>query len=81
MARLEFETALKRERYRVVKSSVAPNTLGLNHCHDFDARMVVLGGEITLARREGLPEPTRNPNAGPHPCRVSLLTARSNCAR
>ena len=38
------------EGYRVVNSSVAPNRVTPNHCHDFDAKAFVLGGEITITR-------------------------------
>ena len=50
MDRLEFESALRHEGYRVVNSSVTPNRLAPNHCHDFDAKSFVLGGEITITR-------------------------------
>jgi quercetin dioxygenase-like cupin family protein len=48
--RLEFEADLRREGYRVVNSSVKPNLVAPNHCHDFDAKAFVLGGEITITR-------------------------------
>ena len=50
MDRLEFEADLRREGYRVVNNSVKPNLLAPNHCHDFDAKVFVLGGEITITR-------------------------------
>ena len=50
MDRLEFEAELRREGYRVVNSSVKPNLVAPNHCHDFDAKALVLGGEITVTR-------------------------------
>jgi len=50
MDRLEFEAELRREGYRVVNSSVKPNLTAPNHCHDFDAKAFVLGGEITITR-------------------------------
>ena len=50
MDRLEFETELRREGYRVVNSSQVPNRIVANHCHDFDAKALVLGGEITITR-------------------------------
>lgn len=50
MERLEFETGLQRDGYRVVYSSLKPNQQEANHCHDFDARILVLGGEITITR-------------------------------
>jgi quercetin dioxygenase-like cupin family protein len=50
MDRLEFEAELRREGYRVVNSSLKPNMVDPNHCHDFDAKLLVLGGEITITR-------------------------------
>ncbi len=50
MDKTEFEADLRREGYRVVNSSVKPNLVAPNHCHDFDAKAFVLGGEITITR-------------------------------
>ncbi len=50
MKRSEFEADLRRGGYRVVNSSVTPNLIAPNHCHDFDAKAFVLGGEITITR-------------------------------
>ena len=50
MKRAEFEADLRRGGYRVVNSSVKPNLIASNHCHDFDAKAFVLGGEITITR-------------------------------
>jgi quercetin dioxygenase-like cupin family protein len=50
MDRQEFEAELRREGYRVVNSSQVPNKVVDNHCHDFDAKALVLGGEITITR-------------------------------
>ncbi len=50
MDKSEFEATLRREGYRLVNSSVAPNLVVGNHCHDFDAKVMVLGGEITITR-------------------------------
>ena len=50
MDRLEFAADLRREGYRVVHSSLKPNQLAPNHCHDFHAKAFVLGGEITITR-------------------------------
>ena len=50
MDRLEFEAELRRDGYRVVNTSVKPNLVAPNHCHDFDAKALVLGGEITITR-------------------------------
>lgn len=43
-----FEADLRRDGYRVVHTSLRPNQVAPNHCHDFDARALVLGGEITI---------------------------------
>src|ERR1700760_996728 len=50
MDRQEFDADLRREGYRVVNSSQTPNKVVGNHCHDFDAKVLVLGGEITITR-------------------------------
>jgi quercetin dioxygenase-like cupin family protein len=50
MDRLEFEAELRRDGFRVVNASLRPNLRVANHCHDFDARLFVLGGEITITR-------------------------------
>ena len=50
MDRTEFEAMLRSEGYRVVNTSVRPNLVVPNHCHDFDAKVMVLGGEITVCR-------------------------------
>jgi len=66
MDRIEFEAELRREGYRVVNSSLKPNMAVPNHCHDFDAKILVLGGELTITR-DNKPETFR---AGDH-CEVS----------
>ncbi len=43
-----FEADLRRDGYRVVNTSIKPNMVAPNHCHDFDAKALVLGGEITI---------------------------------
>jgi quercetin dioxygenase-like cupin family protein len=50
MDRLDFEADLRRDGFSVVNASLKPNTREANHCHDFDARLYVLGGEITITR-------------------------------
>jgi quercetin dioxygenase-like cupin family protein len=50
MDRLEFEAELRRDGFSIVNASLKPNTREANHCHDFDARLYVLGGEITITR-------------------------------
>lgn len=48
MDMMEFDATLRREGYRVVNTGIRPNTVAPNHCHDFDAKSLVLGGEITI---------------------------------
>jgi quercetin dioxygenase-like cupin family protein len=50
MDRLEFESDLRRDGFSIVNASLKPNAREANHCHDFDARLYVLGGEITITR-------------------------------
>ena len=50
MDRLAFEAALKSEGYRVVNGSLRPNMLVEDHAHDFDAKIMVLGGDLTITR-------------------------------
>ena len=50
MDRTEFEAELRRDGFRPVYASLRPNLKDPNHCHDFDARLFVLGGEITITR-------------------------------
>lgn len=50
MNKSDFEAELRRDGYRIVNSSVKPNLVAANHCHDFDAKAWVLNGEITITR-------------------------------
>lgn len=50
MDKAEFEAGLRADGYRVVNTSIKPNLNSGNHCHDFDAKAFVLGGEITITR-------------------------------
>src|SRR5579864_5199881 len=50
MDRSEFQADLLRDGFSVVNASLTPNLKVDNHCHDFDARLFVLGGEITITR-------------------------------
>ena len=50
MDQTEFEAELRRDGFRPVFASLRPNMKETNHCHDFDARLFVLGGEITITR-------------------------------
>ena len=50
MDRLEFEAGARADGFSIVHSSLKPLTIAPNHCHDFDARLFVLAGEITITR-------------------------------
>lgn len=48
MDRAEFEADLRREGYEVREGGMEPNLHRPAHAHDFDARVMVLEGAITL---------------------------------
>jgi quercetin dioxygenase-like cupin family protein len=48
MNRAEFEADLRREGYEVRDGGIEPNVHRPAHTHDFDARVMVLEGSITL---------------------------------
>ncbi len=48
MHRAEFEADLRREGYEVREGEIKPNEHRGAHTHDFDARVFVLDGSITL---------------------------------
>jgi quercetin dioxygenase-like cupin family protein len=50
MNQTEFEADLRREGYPVFFGGIKAGTTNEAHAHDFDARIMVLGGEITIAR-------------------------------
>jgi quercetin dioxygenase-like cupin family protein len=50
MDRETFESELRREGYEIVANGMAPNHANPEHAHDFDARVMVLAGEITITR-------------------------------
>jgi mannose-6-phosphate isomerase-like protein (cupin superfamily) len=50
MDRTAFEAAARADGFSIVHSSLKPLTTAPNHCHDFDARLFVLAGEITITR-------------------------------
>ncbi|MGE0224174.1 MAG: cupin domain-containing protein [Acetobacteraceae bacterium] len=53
MDRAEFETALRRDGYEVVAREMAAGTVNPDHTHDFDARVLVLSGALTMGRPDG----------------------------
>lgn len=58
MDRLAFEADLRREGFTVRHGGQQPNHTADTHAHDFEARIMVLSGEITLIR-EGKPQTFR----------------------
>ncbi|HME25187.1 MAG TPA: cupin domain-containing protein [Acetobacteraceae bacterium] len=50
MKREEFEADLLREGYQVFYGGMRANEVNPEHGHEFDARVMVIGGEITLTR-------------------------------
>jgi hypothetical protein len=48
MDRAEFETDLQREGYELREGEIEPNVHRGSHAHEFDARLFVLEGSITL---------------------------------
>ena len=48
MTRAEFETELVREGYEVREGTIQPHVHREAHAHEFDARVLVLDGSITL---------------------------------
>jgi quercetin dioxygenase-like cupin family protein len=55
MNQSEFEADLKHEGYQVFYGGLRPNEVNAEHAHDWHARVMVIGGEITISRN-GKPE-------------------------
>jgi len=50
MSQSEFEAELRRQGYQVFYGGLRAGTVNPDHAHDWDARVMVIGGEITLTR-------------------------------
>jgi len=50
MNQSEFEAELRREGYQVFYGGLKAAEVNPDHTHDWDARVMVLAGEITLTR-------------------------------
>ncbi|WP_428532563.1 cupin domain-containing protein [Rhodopila sp.] len=50
MNRAEFEAAVRREGYDIRDGEIKPDEHRASHVHDFDARLFVLDGHLTLVR-------------------------------
>ena len=46
----EFEADLRREGYQVFYGGLRADEVNPDHTHDWDARVMVIGGEITITR-------------------------------
>lgn len=50
MRQSEFEADLRLEGYQVFYGGLQAGMVNPDHSHDWDARVMVIGGEITLTR-------------------------------
>src|ERR1700730_1554848 len=50
MNQSEFEAELRRQGYQVFYGGLQAGMVNPDHAHDWDARVMVIGGEITLTR-------------------------------
>ncbi|HUB43849.1 MAG TPA: cupin domain-containing protein [Acetobacteraceae bacterium] len=48
MDRTAFEAELQREGREIVSVTMQPNQVKADHAHDFDARLMVVAGEMTV---------------------------------
>jgi quercetin dioxygenase-like cupin family protein len=58
MNQSDFEADLRRQGYQVFYGGLRADHVNTDHSHDWDARIMVIGGEITL-RRKGKSETFR----------------------
>jgi quercetin dioxygenase-like cupin family protein len=58
MNQSEFEADLKREGYDIFYGGMRAEHVNADHSHDWDARVMVIGGEITITR-SGKPQTFR----------------------
>jgi quercetin dioxygenase-like cupin family protein len=50
MNQTEFEAALRRDGYQIFYGGLKAGEVNSEHAHDWDARVMVIGGEITIIR-------------------------------
>ena len=48
MDRAAFEAELQRDGYQIVVNTMQPDAINPEHAHDFDARLLVIAGEMTV---------------------------------
>ena len=52
MNQSEFEAELRRQGYQVFYGGLQAGMVNPDHAHDWDARVMVIGGEITLGAQK-----------------------------
>lgn len=57
MDRSSFEAALTRDGFQIVSVTMKPEAVNASHVHDFEARLLVVEGAMTIDR-EGVPVTT-----------------------
>ena len=50
MNQSEFEADIRREGYSIFYGGLKAGVVNADHAHEWDARVMVIGGEITLIR-------------------------------
>ena len=50
MTQSKFEAELRRDGYQIFYGGLKAGEMNPDHAHEWDARVMVLGGEITLTR-------------------------------
>jgi quercetin dioxygenase-like cupin family protein len=53
MNRADFEADGRREGYEIRDGEIKPNVHSKPHVHDWDARLLVIDGSLTLVRGDG----------------------------
>jgi quercetin dioxygenase-like cupin family protein len=48
MDRTAFESELQHDGYQVIVNTMQPGAINPEHAHDFDARLMVVAGEVTI---------------------------------
>ena len=48
MDRTAFEIELQRDGYQIVVNTMQPDAINPEHAHDFDARLLVIAGAMTV---------------------------------
>jgi quercetin dioxygenase-like cupin family protein len=48
MDRATFESELRRDGYEIVTREMPPNNVNPEHAHEFDARVLITAGQMTI---------------------------------